>query len=76
MILEEFIEEKFFKEILGYGFRCTTCKIPGHIINIGNSLVEFECEKCKKRWGFTFNEQGRKTINHLFSKNKIKFEFI
>lgn len=75
MKLEEFIEEKFFKEILGYGFRCVKCHTPGTIINIGSTLVEFECKNCKKKWGFTFTDEARKTINHLFSKNKIKFEF-
>jgi len=75
MNLNEFILEKFFKEILGYGFKCGKCKTPGTIINIGTSLVEFECKKCKKNWGFTFNLEGRKTINHLLSKNKINFKF-
>lgn len=75
MKLPEFILEKFFKEILGYGFRCVKCQAPGYIFNIGTTLVEFKCQKCKNVWGFTFNKEGRKTINHLFSKNKIKFEF-
>lgn len=54
--------QKYFKETLGYGNKCSKCKKIGRIQNITKYLVEFLCIHCNKRWAFESDIQTEQMI--------------
>lgn len=54
--------QKYFREHLGYGNKCSKCKKVGMIKTITKNLVEFLCNNCHQRWGFESDIETEKMI--------------
>jgi len=52
------IFQKYFKEKLGYGYKCPKCKTSSGITFIGiNFNFSFWCTHCRKGWNFQVPEK-------------------